>query len=108
MADAIRNAPKSVYAEFVATCPELISPDAEHSAVTTTTSVTASASGWYSKFDEPLATVRCLLGNPGITFRVLQQVIAELTRRRNKTVASGPLKNSQVIFRQAQGGQRKT
>ena len=99
VADAIRNAPKSVYAEFVATCPELISPDAEHSAVTTTTSVTASASGWYSKFDEPLATVRCLLGNPGITFRVLQQVIAELTRRRNKTVASGLLKNSQLTFR---------
>jgi hypothetical protein len=108
VADGIRNAPKSVYAEFVATYPELIAQDAEHSAVTTIISATASGSGWYSKFDEPLATVRCLLGNPGITFRVFQQMITELASRSKKTMTAGLLKNSRVIFRQPQGERRKT
>jgi glycogen synthase len=108
VADAIRNAPKIIYEEFVGRRPELFAQDAEHSAVTTTTSANASDSGWYSKFDEPLATIRCLLGNPGITFRIFQQATSELTRRSKKAGANGLLKNSPFTFRQAQGERRKT
>jgi hypothetical protein len=99
---AFCNAPANIYEKLVVRRPEPIAQDV------LTSPATASDSGWYSKLHEPLATVRCLLGNPRIFFRVFQQLTAEWTLRNKKPVASELLRDSSFTFRHAQREQRKT
>ncbi len=42
---------------------------------------TVSGGGWNGRSYDPLATIRCLIGNPKISVRVFQQIAAELARR---------------------------
>jgi glycosyltransferase involved in cell wall biosynthesis len=100
-AGAFCNEPGSLYEELIARRPELVGQEVFKD------SATASDSAWYSKLHEPLATVRCLLGNPRISLRAFQQLTAEWILPK-KPVASRLLRKSSFTFRHAQGGQRKT
>ena len=66
---------------------ELVAQDIDHTGTLTAYSKAIRSKEWNSRFQEPLATIRCLIKSPRITVRVLQRVAAKLARRTQRRIA---------------------